>query len=145
MIWWLSGEKSACNAGDPGSISGSGRSLGGGLGNLLHCSCLENPMDRGYWQAVVYRVAKTGTWLKRLSLHHTRFLAALTFSFYEVLVTLMIQGFAVERAGGVQLVVRAAFLDLETLSESCERAKEILVWKFDHELGALYLILVGSQ
>lgn len=37
------------------------------------------------------------------------------------------RGFAVERAGGVQLVFRAAFLDLKTLSESCERAMEILL------------------
>ena len=36
---------SACNAGDPGSIPGSGRSLGEGNGNPLQYSCLENPMD----------------------------------------------------------------------------------------------------
>ena len=38
---------SACNAGDPGSIPGSGRSPGEGNGNPLQYSCLENPMDRG--------------------------------------------------------------------------------------------------
>ena len=38
---------SACNAGEPGSISGSGRSPGGGNGNALQYSCLENPMDGG--------------------------------------------------------------------------------------------------
>ena len=38
---------SACNAGDPGSIPGLGRSSGEGNGNPLHYSCLENPMDRG--------------------------------------------------------------------------------------------------
>ena len=37
----------ACNAGDPGSIPGSGRSPGEGNGNPLQHSCLENPMDRG--------------------------------------------------------------------------------------------------
>ena len=117
-----------------------------GLGNPLQCSCLENPMDRGYWRAVVYRVTKTRTGLKRLSLHHTRFLAALTVSLLLWSVGYFddMRGFAVERAGGVQLVFRAAFLDLKTLSESCERAMEILLWKFDRELGALYLILVGS-
>ena len=36
---------SASNAGDPGSIPGSGRSPGEGNGNPLQCSCLENPMD----------------------------------------------------------------------------------------------------
>ena len=46
LPWWLSGKESACNA---GSILGSGRSPGGGNGNPLQCSCLENPMDRGAW------------------------------------------------------------------------------------------------
>ena len=36
-------KESACNAGDPGSVPGSGRSLGGGHGNPLQYSCLENP------------------------------------------------------------------------------------------------------
>ena len=40
---------SASNAGDPGSIPGSGRSPGEGNGNPLQYSCLENPMDRGAW------------------------------------------------------------------------------------------------
>ena len=51
------------NAGDvrdAGSIPGSGRSPGGGHGNLLHYSCLENPVDRGARQATVYRVAESG-------------------------------------------------------------------------------------
>ena len=39
------------NAGDAGSISGLGRSPGGGHGNPLQYSCLKNPMDRGAWQA----------------------------------------------------------------------------------------------
>ena len=42
---------SACNAGDPGSIPGLGKSLGEGNGNPLQYSCLENPMDIGAWQA----------------------------------------------------------------------------------------------
>ena len=48
------GEESACNAGDPGSIPGSGRSPGGGNGNPLQDSCLENPMDREAWQTTVH-------------------------------------------------------------------------------------------
>ena len=40
---------SACNAGDPGSIPGSGRSPGEGNGNPLQYSCLENPMEEGSW------------------------------------------------------------------------------------------------
>ena len=43
-------KKSACNAGDLGSIAGWGRSPGEGHGNPLHYPCLENPMDRGAWQ-----------------------------------------------------------------------------------------------
>ena len=42
---WLSGKESACSAGDTGLISGSGRSPGGGNGNLLQYSGLENPVD----------------------------------------------------------------------------------------------------
>ena len=41
------GEESICSAGDAGSIPGSGRSPGGGHGNPLQYSCLENPMERG--------------------------------------------------------------------------------------------------
>ena len=44
------GKESVCNAGDLGSISGSGRSPGEGNGYPLQYSCLENPMDRGAWQ-----------------------------------------------------------------------------------------------
>ena len=54
-------KNSPANAGDIrelGSIPGSGRSPGGGQYNPLQYSCLENPMDRGVWQATVYRVTK---------------------------------------------------------------------------------------
>jgi len=52
---------SACNAGDPGSIPGLGRSPGEGNGNPLQYSCLENSMDRGVWQATVHGVTKGQT------------------------------------------------------------------------------------
>ena len=65
---WLSGKESACNAADLGSISGWRRS-GEGHSNPLQHSCLENPMDRGAWQAAVHRVAKSQTCLKQLSTH----------------------------------------------------------------------------
>ena len=52
---------SAYNVGDPSSIPGSGRSLGGGHGDPLQYSCLENPMDRGAWKATVHGVAKSLT------------------------------------------------------------------------------------
>ena len=46
---------------DMGSIPGSGRSPGEGRGNPLQYSCLENPMDRGAWWAIVHGVAKSRT------------------------------------------------------------------------------------
>ena len=55
------GKASACNAGDPGSISGSGRSPGERNGNPLQYSCLENSMDRGTWWATVHGIAKHRT------------------------------------------------------------------------------------
>ena len=61
-------KESACNVGDLGLIPGSGRSPGGGHGNPLQYSCLENPTDRGAWQATVYGVAKSQT-TERLSTH----------------------------------------------------------------------------
>ena len=66
------GKESFCNAGDAGNmalISGSGRSPGGGHGNPLQYSCLENLMDKGSWCATVHRAAKTRTQLKQLSMH----------------------------------------------------------------------------
>ena len=56
------GKESACNAGDQGSIPGSGRSPGeGGNGSPLQYSCLGNSMDRGAWWVVVHGVAKSQT------------------------------------------------------------------------------------
>ena len=54
----------AGDARDAGSIPGLGRSLGGGHGNPLQYSCLENPMDRGAWWATVHGVAQSRTLLK---------------------------------------------------------------------------------
>ena len=53
------GKVSACNAGDLGSIPGSGRSPGEVNGYPLHYSCLEIPMDRGAWPATVHGVAES--------------------------------------------------------------------------------------
>ena len=55
------------NAGDTGSIPGSGRSPGEGNGNPLQYSYLRNPMDRGAWWATVYGVAKNQTRLSDLT------------------------------------------------------------------------------
>ena len=54
------GKESSCSAGDPGSIPGLGRSPGEGHGNPLQYSCLENPMGRRAWRAIVHGVARVG-------------------------------------------------------------------------------------
>ena len=56
-------KKTACNAGNSGSIPGLGRSPGGGHGNPLQYSCLENLMDRGAWRTTVHGVTKSQTQL----------------------------------------------------------------------------------
>ena len=65
------GKASAYNAGDPGSIPGSGKSPGEGNGNPFQYSCLENPMDRGAWWATVHGVAKSQTRLSDFTHTHT--------------------------------------------------------------------------
>ena len=57
----LDGQESASSAGDPGSIPESGRYPGEGNGNPHQHSCLENPMDRGTWQATVLGGAESDT------------------------------------------------------------------------------------
>ena len=71
LLWGFprgaSGKEPAANAGNvivAGSIPGSGRSPGGGNGNPLQDSCLENSMDREAWWATVHWVAKSQTQLK---------------------------------------------------------------------------------
>ena len=61
-------KQSACNVGDLGLIPELGRFPGEGNGNPFQDSCLENPMDRGAWRAIVHGVANNGT---RLSHKHT--------------------------------------------------------------------------
>ena len=63
------GKESACNAGDLGLITGLGRSPGGGHGNPLQYSCLENLMDRGDWWATVHGVTKSRTRLSDQAQH----------------------------------------------------------------------------
>ena len=63
------GKESTCNARDPGSIPGSGRSPGQSNGNLLQYSCLENSMDREAWRTTVHRVTKSWTRLSNVRFH----------------------------------------------------------------------------
>ena len=80
---WHQSKASACNAGDLGSIPGSGRAPGEENGNPLQYSCLENPMDGGAWWATVHGVAKSQTRLRDFthSFTHSCCLAVLKHSF----------------------------------------------------------------
>ena len=67
--WWLSGKELPCNTRDSDLIPGLGRSPGGGHGNPLQYSCLENPMDRGAWWAKSIEGCKESDMTERLSMH----------------------------------------------------------------------------
>ena len=56
---WLNCKESACQVGDVGSVTGSGRAPGEGNGNSLQYSCLGNSMDRGAWQATAHEADMT--------------------------------------------------------------------------------------
>ena len=71
VVWSLS-----ANTGDMGPSPGSGRSPGGGHSYPLQYSCLENPMDRGVWWAIVHEVKKSRTRLKWLSTHTEMFMSS---------------------------------------------------------------------
>ena len=84
---WLAGKESTCNAGDTGDkglIPGSGRSPGGGNGNLFQYSCQENLKDRGIWWVTVHRVSKNKTlwseWAQLRILYYTTLYYTLQFS-----------------------------------------------------------------
>ena len=65
------GKESTCNVGDLGLIPVLGRSPGGGHGNLFQYSCLENPMDRGAWWAIVPWGCKESDMTEQLSIAHS--------------------------------------------------------------------------
>ena len=75
--------KSACTAGDPVSILGSGRSPGEGNGNPLQYSCLENPMDRGAWQSIIHGITKSLTQLNDFTFTEIIKFAYLVFFSYQ--------------------------------------------------------------
>ena len=62
MAQWV---ESTCSAGDAGSIPGSGRCPGEENGNPLQYSCMQNPMDRGSWQATPCKVSQSWTQLSK--------------------------------------------------------------------------------
>ena len=80
-----SGKEPACNAGDgrdARSMSGLGKFPGGGHGNPLQYSCLENPMGRRAWWATAHMVSKSWTWLKWYSMH-TFYICVVIHVFYK--------------------------------------------------------------
>ena len=79
------------NAGDEGLIPGSGRSPGVGNGNLLlQYSCLENSRDRGAWQAIVHRVAKSQTQSKQIGMQHALIPSSLLHTFEKNLLIILL-------------------------------------------------------
>ena len=106
----FSRERICLNTGDPGvaaSIPGSGRSPGGGQGNPLQYSCLENPMDRGAWWATVRRVTKSQTRLKQFSTPaRDHNLSALTFSFSTAIKKRLVGG-CLENVRPVEFTLRS--------------------------------------
>ena len=74
-------------SGMPFLSPGSGRSPGGGNGNPFQCSCLENPKDRGAWQAEVHWVTKSQTWLKWFSTHTRTHIRNVLISFFYMLLS----------------------------------------------------------
>ena len=84
------GRESACDAGEQGSIPGSGRSSGEGNGNPLQYSHLENHKDRGAWWATVHGIARVGHDLATKTPNHQNLLVHL--HYYELhLVKMLIQ------------------------------------------------------
>ena len=61
-----------------GLIPGSGRSLGEGNGHSYQYSCLENPMDRGAWQAIVHGATKESDMTEQLNTHNDSFISEYT-------------------------------------------------------------------
>ena len=129
-------KNSHTNAGDVrdvGLIPGLGRSPGGGHGTPLQYSCLENPMDRGAWQATVHRVSKNRKRLKRLStnvpfleqvfcVNSFRQLGEVTSSFWASLVVQCLRVHLPMQGTQVQ------FLVWEDPTNSCTTTSEPMLW-----------------
>ena len=102
---------SAYSAGDPGSILGSERSPGEGNGNPLQYSCLENPLDRGAWEATVHGITES----ERLSYFTCTFsdFTASAYQYYPALPPRMMKS---SQAAGQQVtqllntILRACYL-----------------------------------
>ena len=101
------GKESACKAGDLGLIPGLGRYPGEGNGNPLWYSCLENPMDRGVWQATVYGVARDGHDLVTKSSYSKRLHIPTRSSFISTSVRTVMTG----ARGAVKTGIRNLLLD----------------------------------
>ena len=127
---------------DAGSIPGLGRSPGGGYGNPLQYSCLENPMDRGAWWAMVHRLAKSQTWLKHLIMH--------TMSFtYDVSLKILSTDLGWGRGYSMTLMsnftqTRSMFKDSEDFYETGFLFLVSMELYFFHDLGQVTLSLTNT-
>ena len=86
------GKESACNMEDMGLVPGLGRSPGGGHGNPLQYSCLENPVDRGGWWAAVLRL-QSWTGLNDKAQHTTFFISVSLYFLFIKLLTVFTHSF----------------------------------------------------
>ena len=123
------GKASVCNAGNPGSIPGSGRSPGEGNGNPLQYSCLENPMDRGAWQATVLGVTKSQTRLSNFTLLMTQCTiqnVIFVFRFLKIEVQLICKSVLVSGAQQSDSVIHIFFF---RLFSPVTTHSSILAWK----------------
>ena len=127
---WLSGKESACNAGDAGdtgSIPGSGRSPGGGHGNPLQYFCWDNLMDRGAWWATVRGDVKSQIGLSRSVTEHISHHCLLLIFF-------------VKPEGRVRCRARLTLPRAEWRWEGCREAGKLTEGRQEGGLGALTTI-----
>ena len=106
-------------------LMGSGRPPGGGNGNPLQYSCLENPMDRGAWWAVVHSVAKSQTQLKWLNMQARR-LQGLHISYHSLCLTIRQNCLLLPSKPGVQCIA--------VLSNINQSRSQLLESSPDHKL-----------
>ena len=117
-----------------GTIPGSGRSPGGGCDNPLQYPCLENPMDRGAWQAIDYGVSNSQTRLKWLSMNVCVCVCVYKILLYFLFVSLLdVPSLWWEQ--GERRVKNKQTNKLSSCMSRCGDTDQRWWWKFLHILG----------
>ena len=132
--------KNKTNAGDTRDadlVPGSGRFPRGGHGNPLQDSCLENLMDRGAWQAIVHRVAKSQTQLKQLGMH-----AEDTLKLYQKITQVMVAQSVKNLPAMQETPVRSLGWE-DPLKKEMANLSSILAWKNPINRGAWWATVLG--